>query len=113
MVELIHVQPKVPSIFLLNLLSSDGDLMEFGNEQTTQEIGVLLANRAVGEACQKDLAAVHDIGEVEPVFPLGDDVPEGLGTEKGVEARQHRPLGSACPEEAILLPVIDNVQIAH
>src|SRR5579871_3363172 len=76
--ELVYIQIKRISVTRSKLLPTHGDLIELGDEQAAQEIGILLADQPLRKFGQEDSAVFHHRRKIESVLFLGDDVADDL-----------------------------------
>jgi len=57
-------------------------LIEAGDEEAPQEMGIRFANEPFGKPCEEDLPRIHDGFKIEEVFALAHDVEERLVAEQ-------------------------------
>ena len=113
MVELINVEPEVFAVGRLLAVPRHRQLLKLRHEQGAQQIAVLLA-ATFGQPGQKDFAAVHDVGEVEPVLGLADHVAQRFAGEKVLQPGQHGADGFVAGQlREYLLPKEDHLGVVH
>src|ERR1700684_1444754 len=97
-VELVEVEIEVAAERRCRLLAAHRKLLKFGNQERAQKIGVLFADRALGELREKDFALIHYAGENKAILLLGHHVTDELGPQERIEAREDWALRSLADE---------------
>ena len=66
------------------------DLVELGDQEASEERGILLADRSLREPCEEDLPPVYDGAQIEPALPGADNLPHGLTPQEPIETGEDR-----------------------
>ena len=68
--ELIHVEAEIFSLILWDVLATHGGLLEFHDEDHTEEIGVNITQAPLREVNKEDFLIIHDFANIEAGFNL-------------------------------------------
>lgn len=80
--ELIYKEIKVPTLMLRLAIASHGGELELGDEQGAKEVGLVVADLALGQVGDEDTAFIHDKGDAHLAAHLTDDVANDGGEEQ-------------------------------
>src|SRR3989344_3789271 len=80
--ELVHIQIEIHPLFLRNAHPLHGGQLYLGDDHRAQKRGIVLADAAFGYVDQEDLAAVHELEDVDGALGLTHDVPDKRGGQE-------------------------------
>src|SRR5262245_55039842 len=112
MVELVDVEVEVLARRLGLCLAGERELIELGDEESAQEIGVLLADEPVRELRQEDLPPVHDRPEIEPALPLPDHAADHLRTKECIQSGEEWRGRLPPQERKLTLEVVEDLRVS-
>ena len=79
----IHVEVERTAIFnVWNVGARHGGELDFGDEESAEDAGVIFANETFRQVDNEDFAFVHDFADIKGRFGLTDNVAnDGVGSE--------------------------------
>ena len=80
--ELIDEQEEIAPLMFRLAVAGHGGELELRDEQGAEQVGLVVADLALGEVREEDTAFVHDKGDTHLVAHLADDVADDGGEEE-------------------------------
>lgn len=80
--ELIDEEIKIAPLVLRLAVAGHGGELKLRDEQRAEQVGLVVADLALGEVREEDAALVHDKGDAHLAANLADDVTDNRGEEQ-------------------------------
>ena len=84
---------EYPAVMFRDVGAGEGGVGQASHQESTEEVGGTLAERALGEVDDEDAALVHHAAQVDRAPGLGDDVADRGRGEEGPNLYRERSWG--------------------